>query len=85
MFMGLAKTRFPDGADPSRLLVRTVYLDRSGGVILLDQQKMVTDSAVEDEPGKRWVIGDVMLYLHGTVGRRTSPTSQARAVVLRSR
>ena len=68
MFMGLAKSRIPDGADPSRLLVRTVYLDRSGGVILLDQQKIVADSAVEDEPGKRWVIGDVMLYLHGDSG-----------------
>lgn len=65
MFMGLARERFPEGADPSRLLVRTVYLDRNGGVILLDQQKIVADSAVEDEPGKRWVIGDVMLYLHG--------------------
>ena len=68
MFMGLAKSRFPGGADPSRLLVRTVYLDRSGGVILLDQQKIVADSAVEDEPGRRWVIGDVMLYLHGDTG-----------------
>lgn len=68
MFMGLAGGRFPEGADPSRLLVRTVYLDRNGGVILLDQQKIVADSAVEDEPGRRWVIGDVMLYLHGDTG-----------------
>ncbi len=68
MFMGLARSRIPDGADPSRLLVRTVYLDRNGEVILLDQQKIVADSTVEDEPGKRWVIGDVMLYLHGDSG-----------------
>ncbi|MDQ5841229.1 MAG: zf-HC2 domain-containing protein [Chloroflexota bacterium] len=67
-FIGLALGRLVPGADPSRPVVRVVYLDR-GRMILLDQQRLRTGQAPGAAAGNlRWALGDVMLYLHGEAG-----------------
>jgi eukaryotic-like serine/threonine-protein kinase len=65
LFMGLARGRFPEGADPTMPLVRGVYLDPNGGLILLDQQRIRSGTRAPAATGTRWRIGDIMLYLHG--------------------
>jgi hypothetical protein len=68
-FIGLAQGRVVSGADPGRPVVRVVYLDRRGRMILLDQQRMLTGQAPGAASGSlRWALGDVMLYLHGDAG-----------------
>jgi len=67
-FIGLTPGRSVPGADPSRPVVRVVYLDR-GRMILLDQQRLRTGQAPGAPAGNlRWALGDVMLYLHGEPG-----------------
>jgi len=67
-FIGLTPGRLVPGADPSRPVVRVVYLDR-GRMILLDQQRLRTGQAPGAAAGNlRWAQGDVMLYLHGEPG-----------------
>ena len=70
LLMGLAAVRFPDGADASRPLVRGVYLDPNGALILLDQQRITAGSEPPPPYGStiHWAIGDIMLYLHGESG-----------------
>lgn len=70
LLMGLAGDAFPDGADRSRPLVRGVYLDPNGALILLDQQRIEegTDTSADSGATIRWAIGDVMLFLHGESG-----------------
>ena len=65
-FIGLAQGRQVSGADPSRPVVRVVYRDARGRMILLDQQRLRTGQAPGAASGNlRWTRGDVMLYLHG--------------------
>jgi Putative zinc-finger len=65
-FIGLAQGRLVPGADPSRPVVRVVYLDSRDRMILLDQQRMRPGQAPGSPTGNlRWTIGDVMLYLRG--------------------
>jgi putative zinc finger protein len=67
-FIGLTLGRLVPGADPSRPVVRVVYLDR-GRMILLDQQRLRTGQGPGAPAGDlRWTQGDVMLYLHGDGG-----------------
>ena len=65
LFMGLARGRFPEGADTTMPLVRGVYLDPNGGLILLDQQRIQSETPAPTATETRWRIRDVMLYLHG--------------------
>jgi anti-sigma factor RsiW len=68
-FMGLTYGRLVAGADPNRPVVRVVYLDSRGRMILLDQQRMRAGQAPGAAEGNlRWSIGDVMLYLRGEPG-----------------
>jgi anti-sigma factor RsiW len=68
-FIGLTQGRGVPGADAGRPVVRVVYLDRRGRMILLDQQRMRTGQAPGAATGTlRWALGDVMLYLHGEAG-----------------
>lgn len=68
-FIGLAQGRAVPGADPARPVVRVVYLDSRGRLIMLDQQRMRTGQAPGGPSGSlRWTLGDVMLYLHGDPG-----------------
>jgi hypothetical protein len=77
-FIGLAPGRLVPGADPSRPVVRVVYLDR-GRMILLDQQRMRTGQAPGAAAGNlRWAQGDVMLYLHGEPGPEVLRNLQRR-------
>ena len=65
-FIGLAQGRLVSGADPNRPVVRVVYRDARGRMILLDQQRLRTGQAPGAASGNlRWTRGDVMLYLHG--------------------
>ena len=65
-FIGLAQGRLVAGADPGRPVVRVVYRDARGRMILLDQQRLRTGQAPGAASGNlRWTRGDVMLYLHG--------------------
>jgi putative zinc finger protein len=64
-FIGLTPGRLVPGADPTRPVVRVVYLER-GRMIMLDQQRLRTGQAPGAAAGNlRWTQGDVMLYLHG--------------------
>ncbi|HKG32176.1 MAG TPA: hypothetical protein VKB22_00465, partial [Gemmatimonadales bacterium] len=67
-FIGLTPGRSVPGADPARPVVRVVYLDTRGRLILLDQQRMQPGQAAPAPGGLRWAVGDVLLYLHGEPG-----------------
>jgi hypothetical protein len=68
-FVGLTQGRLVLGADPNRPVVRVVYRDQRGRMILLDQQRLRTGQAPGAASGNlRWILGDVMLYLHGEPG-----------------
>jgi putative zinc finger protein len=65
-FIGLTQGRNVSGTDAARPVVRVVYLDPRGRMILLDQQRLRTGQAPGGAAGSlRWTRGDVMLYLHG--------------------
>ena len=66
-FMGLAQGSASPGADPARPVVRVVYQDNVGRMILLDQQRI--------RPGQtwgtgetRWVTGEIGIALLGEPG-----------------
>ena len=66
-FMGLAQGAASPGAEPGRPVVRVVYQDNQGRMILLDQQRI--------RPGQgwaagdtRWVVGEIGLSLLGEPG-----------------
>lgn len=64
-FIGLTRGQIP-GTNSRRPVVRVVYLDARGRMILLDQQRMESGEAPAPTPGSlRWAIGDIMLYLRG--------------------
>ena len=78
-FIGLAQGRNVSGADPNRPVVRVVYRDARGRMILLDQQRMRTGQAPGAAGGNlRWALGDVMLYLHGEPGNDVLRNLQSR-------
>lgn len=77
-FIGLTPGRGVAGADPSRPVVRVVYLDR-GRMVLLDQQRLRTGQGPGAPGGNlRWAQGDVMLYLHGEPGPEVLRNLQRR-------
>jgi hypothetical protein len=64
--IGLVQGRLVPGADVNRPVVRVVYLDTRGRMILLDQQRLLPGQAAASVGGNlRWTVGDVMLYLRG--------------------
>ena len=69
-FMGLAQGGLSAGADTTRPVVRVVYQDSQGRMILLDQQRLRPGQTM---PARRsntpiWAIDDVLLHLQGEVG-----------------
>jgi hypothetical protein len=64
-FIGLTRGQLVAGADPARPVVRVVYLDSRGRMILLDQQRTRAGQTPNAAGSLRWVTGDVMLYLRG--------------------
>jgi anti-sigma factor RsiW len=78
-FIGLIRGQQVPGANPRRPVVRVVYLDARGRMILLDQQRMDAGAAPGAAEGNlRWTIGDVMLYLRGEPGPDVLKNLQAR-------
>ena len=69
LFMGLAFGRNSPGADATRPVVRVVYQDSQGRLILLDQQRLrpgQSTSSPGNEP--HWTAGEIALHLSGEVG-----------------
>ena len=78
-FIGLTNGRVVPGADPSRPVVRVVYMDSRGRLILLDQQRLRPGQAPGATEGNlRWSVGDVMLYLRGEPGPEVLRNLQRR-------
>ena len=78
-FIGLTRTQLIPGTSSTRPVVRVVYLDARGRMILLDQQRTAGDQAPLSPTGRlRWAIGDVMLYLRGEPGPDVLRSLQAR-------
>ncbi|MGH7497298.1 MAG: zf-HC2 domain-containing protein [Gemmatimonadales bacterium] len=73
VFMGLAPGRVAAGADTTRPVVRVVYQDPQGRMILLDQQRRAAQAPVPASSGA-WSLGDITVGLQG----------EAPAEVLRS-
>jgi anti-sigma factor RsiW len=66
-FMGLAQGRQAPGADDERPVVRVVYQDSQGRMILLDQQRVRPGQNWPSGP-TQWVVGEIGLVLHGEPG-----------------
>jgi hypothetical protein len=75
--VGLVPGRLVPGADPSRDVVRAVYVDRNGQPFYLDQQRV---GATGPRRAGGIVKGDVQLFLNGNV-----PPDSARALEQRLR
>ena len=65
MFMGLAPGRVAVGADTTRPVVRVVYQDAQGRMIVLDQQRSRPGQGAL--PAGAWTLGDVTVGLQGEV------------------
>jgi hypothetical protein len=74
LFMGLAPGRVTAGADTTRPVVRVVYQDPQGRLIMLDQQRNRPGQPATPPAGGSWSLGDLMMRLSG----------EAPAEVLRS-
>src|SRR4051794_3138372 len=77
--IGLTRTQLIPGTTSGRPVVRVVYVDNRGRLILLDQQRMASGQALSAPAGSlRWAIGDVMLYLRGEPSPDLLRSLQAR-------
>ncbi len=78
--IGLTRSQIIPGSGSTRPVVRVVYQDSRGRMILLDQQRMdATQQAPTSAAGSlRWAIGDVMLYLRGEPSAEVLRSLQAR-------
>ncbi|MBA3554767.1 MAG: hypothetical protein H0W29_08440 [Gemmatimonadales bacterium] len=63
-FMGLTQGRQSPGADGARPVVRVVYRDSQGRMILLDQQR-IRPGQNWPSSGTQWTVGEIGLRLHG--------------------
>jgi hypothetical protein len=65
MFMGLVRGSAVLGADPKRDVVRVVYQDSQGRLILLDQQQLVAGQSPPRAGPLSWLIGQTAVWLNG--------------------
>jgi hypothetical protein len=65
LFMGLAPGRVAVGADTTRPVVRVVYQDAQGRIIVLDQQRARAGQGAL--PAGAWTVGDLTVGLQGEV------------------
>jgi hypothetical protein len=79
LFMGLTLGRSSPGADATRPVVRVVYQDSQGRLILLDQQRLRPGQATSS-PGAEphWIVGEVSLHLSGEVSSDVLRNLRAR-------
>jgi len=80
LFMGLAQGRTSPGADTTRPVVRVVYQDAQGRLILLDQQRIRPgqSTAAPASPEPHWTMGEILLHLHGEIGPDVLRTLRSR-------
>ncbi len=80
LFMGLAQGRTSPGADTTRPVVRVVYQDAQGRLILLDQQRLRSGQDTTSPSGGQphWTMGDIQVHLQGEVGPEVLRTMRAR-------
>jgi anti-sigma factor RsiW len=80
LFMGLAQGRTSPGADTTRPVVRVVYQDAQGRLILLDQQRLRPGQDTTPPPGGQphWTMGEILVHLHGEIGPEVLRTMRAR-------
>jgi hypothetical protein len=65
IFMGLAQGRTVQGADTTRPVVRVVYQDPQGRLVLLDQQRLRAGAPGSRGSALAWTQGEHALWLHG--------------------
>jgi hypothetical protein len=65
MFMGLAQGRTVPGADTTRPVVRVVYQDPQGRLILLDQQRLRPGQSGFRTSALSWTQGEHAIWLRG--------------------
>jgi len=78
LFMGLAQGTSVAGADGTRPVVRVVYQDSQGRLILLDQQRLRAGQALPPPGPLSWTIGGTVLWLHGEAGSEILRTYRSR-------
>jgi hypothetical protein len=79
LFMGLALGKASPGADASRPVVRVVYQDSQGRLILLDQQRIRPGQPTSAQgTGPHWIVGEIALHLSGEVSPDVLQTLRAR-------
>ena len=80
LFMGLAQGRTSPGADSTRPVVRVVYQDAQGRLILLDQQRIRPgqSTVAPASPEPHWTMGEILLHLHGEIGPEVLRTMRSR-------
>ena len=77
--IGLTRSQIIPGSSSNRPVVRVVYQDSRGRMILLDQQRMdAAQQATSSAGSLRWAIGDVLLYLRGEPSPEVLRSLQAR-------
>lgn len=76
--IGLTRSQLIPGSASTRPVVRVVYQDARGRMILLDQQRMDAAAPTSAAGSLRWTIGDVMLYLRGEPSAQVLRSLQAR-------
>ena len=65
MFMGLVRGTAVLGADATRPVVRVVYQDSQGRLILLDQQRLRPGQSPPAAGPLSWLIGETAMWLNG--------------------
>lgn len=75
--MGLAPGRVAAGADTSRPVVRVVYQDAQGRMIVLDQQRRAGQPTPPSSSGA-WSLGDVTVGLKGEVSAEVLRSLRSR-------
>jgi anti-sigma factor RsiW len=78
MFMGLTRGTGVLGADPSRPVVRVVYQDSQGRLILLDQQRLAARQSPPAASPLSWMIGQTAIWLNGEASGQILRTYRPR-------
>jgi hypothetical protein len=65
LFMGLVQGTAVAGADAGRPVVRVVYQDSQGRLILLDQQRLRSGQSGPPASALTWTLGSAAMWLHG--------------------
>ena len=78
MFMGLTRGTGVLGADPSRPVVRVVYQDSQGRLILLDQQRLAARQSPPAASPLSWMMGQTAIWLNGEASGQILRTYRPR-------